>query len=189
MEPSSDQAPDETSRPVAAVSARATGAGGGHLAPSRAVAAILLLVSAALFVLAKNVTSANEVTFERVEYWLVGLLPALFWFRFPGRTLRPRLALSGALAWLLGLLVFLLAELTYAWEALPFGWRLYLRDSPALQDALQCAVSAVLGALAAFAAVAAAGRGRPQRLGDFLSGLLIVSLLNFSALFVFLFIV
>jgi hypothetical protein len=139
--------------------------------------------------LAKNVTSANEVIFERIEYWLVGLLPVLFWLRFPNHMFRVQLGLTGALAWLLGLIAFLLADLTYLWEALPFGWRLYLRDSPILQDALQCGASAILAAFASLAIVRAAGYGQRQQRGGFFSTLLIVSVLNLVVLFIFLFVV
>lgn len=153
----------------------------------RLPALILLLFSAVLFMLVKNVTSANDVTFEQVEYWLVGLLPVLFWLRFPQRTLRVRLGLSGALAWLLGLLGFLAADTSYASEVLPFDWRLYLRDNPLLQDVVLCAIIAVLAGAISLVVLALTRHGPPHGRRTFLPDLLIVSLLNFVALFVLLF--
>lgn len=116
--------------------------------PRRIGIATLLVFSAVLFMFAKNVTSGNAVTFDRVEYWVFGLVPTLFWLRFPMGSAGHGIRKIGALAWLLGLLAFLILNLSNAWEQLPFDWRIFFRENEVMLDALMCGVSAVAGLLA-----------------------------------------
>ena len=85
--------------------------------------ALQLCTAMVLFMLAKNISSGNDVTIDEFQYWTVGLIPFLFWTKITASLSQNELRTAGKMVWLVSLAAYLFSELTYLNERFPLYWR------------------------------------------------------------------